>query len=662
MIDAFKRIGEEISKEFDGLPEIERKKKVLDRLTMPIREEYSLKDKKKSIKEILLNLDLQKQQIDLKIGNQLRKQKRPDYFVFTAGSNRSGKKTYFSTNKLTYHLEHTIPDTIEFIEKEISNKTYDFSKFKKFLLPYRDTFYEKKGKKWAMKTSLFTYAIEDIDKHLTSSLGITTQELSRFRVVTLLFDDKRILDTEYATDYVSLRYYYAIERFFEATTKKGVKEEKKSHMSGTYGIVTRAVDIPTKFYITDSAKPSNFEGFNINNSYKSFAITQKEYEEILIGCNFILEKLKFSFQDLQYLVVPKSEAFYSAIENNTEFLVEQIKSINKKGSQEDFEKLHRIAENKHDDFYFDIVFFEMEQSAFNIFKIITEISTLRLDKIQHALRHVNLNIQRGKWLSGKSSLNTIWQSLYSQLIKDVKKDKQKHIYRTKLLAYLEAVYSNHRITEQQFIRDILHNIKKGYLNDKKSNNDDKKKTTRFLIWNAFESLLFLKKMGCIRGGTMKEYNTSTIIPLNDEDIQQFFDSYPEVFEKNQPNAMEKKGLFLLGALVNSIVYAQYKKERNKTFLDKINYDGIKKEKVKKFINEIVEYLKIYSTADRPLLRYNQNTIAVVQESLINIEKSSLKKEEITFYILLGNFVSSQIHRKTSPSEEEQGGEEDDHSE
>ena len=46
----------------------------------------------------------------------------------------------------------------------------------------------------------------------------------------------------------------------------------------------------------------------------------------------------------------------------------------------------------------------------------------------------------------------------------------------------------------------------------------------------------------------------------------------------------------------------------------------------------------------------------MQEHLLVLHKSSLKKEEITYYILLGNFLGSQIG--FSSSKEKTGGKED----
>ena len=649
MIDSFKRIGEEISKEFDKLPEIERKKAVLDCLTLPIKETYYVKDKQKPVYEIIIDFDTKNSKITFNVGSQLRKDNRTKYFGFSAGSNTSGKKTYLTTNNLSYHLSNTIPDTASYID-EIEDSTYDFSTFKIFLEDIRDKFYKKSGKKYLLNRELYAKPTDDEMDFLAQKIGINKKEFTdNFRVFSLNFDEKPILETQYSEAYTQLRYYYSIERFFK--TNKGIKGKKRSHFSGQLSQITKNVDIPLKFYITDQAKPVMFENININNSYKSFCVNQQEYEHLLIGCNFILENLKESFNGIRFLLVPKSEGFFRDVDDNTQFLKWSIKKIESKRFQKEHEKIESINKNN---FYFDMLFFEKDQSAFNIFKIISDISTLRLEEISDSIEQINLSYIRLKWNTYSFSLNTVWHSLYSQIIKGIKKDKQKNLFRSDFLDYLDVIYSGRKLKEIRFVHNSLKNIKKGHYENKKNEDSN----YHFLIWNSFESLLLFRKLNIIRGVKMEEKRKELIVKLKNEKIQKFFDNYSEIFGENLENGREKQGLVLLGYLVNQIVWAQKSKSENRssTFLDKIHYSGIKKERLQNFINEVLEFLKLYSTKEKPLLDYNKNIIAAMQEHLLVLHKSSLKKEEITYYILLGNFLGSQIG--FSSSKEKTGGKED----
>jgi CRISPR-associated protein Cas8b/Csh1 subtype I-B len=648
VIDSFKRIGEEITKDFVGLPELERKKSVLNLLTIPVKEDYEVNKQKKPIYEIVINFDTKKNEIIFRADEQLRKEKRGDYFGFKAGSNTRGKRTYFTTNRISYHLSNTIPDTIKYIEDDIKDCDYDFSEFKEFLENIKKKFYEKsideKGKvKYFLNRQLYSEQTNDEVDFILKKIGIPKGEFGNFDIFSLNFDGKSILETKYAEIYINLRYYYSIEKFFKYQTKKGIKEEKCSHLSSKMSHITKNVDIPLKFYITDQEKTAMFENFDINNSYKSFCLNQPEYENLLIGCNFILENLKNYFNKLSFLIIPKSEMFFKDLEKETKIVRNKLQNIEGKGAQKNHSIVREIEKvSEYDNFYFDFMFYKKGKSDFNIFKIISDISVLRLNEIDQKMTDVATSKIRRKWnLKYDFSLNTIWKSLYNQLVKDVGKEKQK-IYRSDFLEYLDIIYSNRKIKEEKFIRDLLKNIKKGVYPSKKSKSGKKSKSddNYFLVWDSFESLIFFRKLNIIGGLNMDVAKNKLLVELNNNEIKEFFNAYPEIFGENSPDGMEKKGLILLGYLINQIVWAQ--KGKSSTFLNKINYDGIKKEKIKMVENEVIEFLKMYNTQAKPLLLFNSNIIAAMQESLLQIEQTSLKKEEITYYILLGVFVASQI--------------------
>lgn len=130
----------------------------------------------------------------------------------------------------------------------------------------------------------------------------------------------------------------------------------------------------------------------------------------------------------------------------------------------------------------------------------------------------------------------------------------------------------------------------------------------------------------------KEHITDGMIP---KDILGYWENL-EIYQDNQ-----KKGLFLLGYLIGEIGKQQEVKEiKNKPILNKLNFQGMGKEKLIRLSNDVLEKLKQYK-----LLDFNENIYSashlMIEE---NLENWSLTNQENVFYILSGFAFSYYLLR------------------
>lgn len=657
MIEAIRRIGKIKRRELD---KDNFKEGFLQELSNPIKihyEKWSKEDKENkpiSIKKIILNLDLKTKEIKIKCDEDLSSEKQ---LVFSPASPNGGKIN-FNTNNLKYYIENTIPDLIRFIEEKIPNPE-KYRKFIDYLKKYRDVFYkkfEKKDKKGKVRYAfLLNFDLvkdkedcENFEEVVLRKLNIPKRDFKSYKTFFLYLDDKNVLNNKFKRDFLEIKYFQLVESFFEVKKKgKGVKEEKYFHLKDIKDKITNNIDILTKFYMTD--KSTFFENFDKKNAYKSFSVNQKTYEELLLGVNEIWNSLNFYFAGLRYLLVPKSEDFLEDLEDNIKIIGEDLKKI--EGNKKEYQKLEEISGIK--DWSFDMLFYGKDQSAFNIFKIINDLSYFNLTEILKVLREIDnksdIRDTPNKKLEENGypkryfafNLNQFWGSIYAWTTIGKFKDKQV-LYRTEFLDYLDCIYNRRKIKQGKLIKKILLNLKKHHYN---------KRNIFPLILNSFNSLIFLLKLDLIKNKKMEKEKKIFSEELSNKDIESFFEDYPEVFGNNLENGIEKQGLILLGYLVNQVIFSQG--NRSKNFINKINFDGIKKDKLNSFILEVIEFLNIYSKNDKPLIGWNKKIILGMQERLINITKSILTREEITYYILFGNFLGAYIGIKKGTQKEDE---------
>jgi hypothetical protein len=403
MIEAFRRIGEEISKEFEGKSEIERKKAVLSNLSNKIKTDYNIKIKdsyeKRRIKKVLINLNLNKKQIEIKTDEDLSVDEN---FVFSPSS-PNGKKIDFNTNSLKNLLEGqkggAIPDLINYLEEDFPNST-KYEEFLETLKNYQGTFYQtiekkdekgdiKKNKKGIIKTTynLNFNLVEDkcdcnsFEELLIKKLNITKKDYQNYKTFFLFIDGKSIQELKFFNEWINIKYYDMIEKYFDST--KGIKELKKNHFNSNQTNITKEMCLPLKFYITDKEKPVFFENFNLSNTYKAFTADKETFEQLLLGTDYIFKNMNLYSFGLNYLLIPKSENFFHDLKDNVEEIIGSIRSISNGGQQKDLEEkkeIERYAERRN--WKFDIMFFEKTpgRQEFNVYKIISDLSNYNLEK------------------------------------------------------------------------------------------------------------------------------------------------------------------------------------------------------------------------------------------------------------------------------------------
>ncbi len=150
---------------------------------------------------------------------------------------------------------------------------------------------------------------------------------------------------------------------------------------------------------------------------------------------------------------------------------------------------------------------------------------------------------------------------------------------------------------------------------------------------------------------------NTVTEIQNDEYRKFIEAHQAVYEKNY----HRQGLFLLGAVTNNIISAQRKKSSDKdqggedqgqrrklssTFMRKLNFSGIPARHINRFVGEVRNFANIYDVYEEPGIWGN------IMDRLQGIEESSMKPEEIVFYILTGISYANYIGMKKSLEKKE----------
>jgi CRISPR-associated protein Csh1 len=480
-----------------------------------------------------------------------------------------------------------------------------------------------------------------INKHILAAGGKSTDFFPP--VVLAKFDGKSILETEaIRASYINLVYFDLFERFFVTDTKK----DKYCHVCGEKGDVIGEVPFRMKFYgITNYLY---FENLNNKEAYKSFSICRKCLEEVLTGMKFITDELLDLLLGIPCYLVPSMESHEVSFEKKYKSIFKLLQE-NKNFHQEirEIEKLVKKSGRKNFHFHLLFYFSPPASQAFDIVKMISDIDYQGLVSKMKLIDYIN-----EKWnlsiLNNSISLNDLRFLLFPS--NDSHPKPEPALYRKDILDLLEAFIHGYPVSYPVLVKQFMHIFRLKFNRDKSRTLDAFKMVLLLCLLNQIHPLKGVEPMETIKGNPVTE--------IKNPDYQGFFDAHRPIYQKDY----HRQGLFLLGTVIKSIVNAQRKKaskgeeggqkksrKLSSTFMKKLNYSGIPSRRVSRLVAETQNFYQIY---DKEI--YKEPGIwGNIMDRLQGIETSSMKPEEIVFYILTGISFAGYLGMKKGLEKKEE---------
>ncbi len=609
---------------------------------------------------ISLDFDTKKRVFDFVLDEQLLIENRGYFFAFSTDANN--RKKFLSTNNMPCFYSKFITDSIAYIEDKrkqkkskqwfLENISQDYDELLKEI---RDTFYleieQKKKKAYILnkdcidsdkKGSLIEIEEKLLEKQKDKTKQIPVDALynslinkefynkdskksDNFTPVILAkIDGKHILEYEsYRNSYINLVYYDLFERFF---VEKG-KVDKICHICGEKSNVVGDVSLLMKFYGTTNNL--FFENLKNAEAYKSFSVCKPCLMKIFTGMKFTANDFKDYLLGNACYLIPETDKDAPDFDKKYKRIFKLLRSND--GYMNDITIINGLLQQAHrKNFKFNLLFFDSPPAS-QVFDIVKYISNIDYQNLSEKLKLFDkYNKEYELSLFGNNNsikLYDIRNHLFPTKSSHNKADSS--LFRKDILDLLEAFLHGNSMNYNVLIKRFM-NIYRLKFNRNKI--DELSPFKMILMLSIFNKIKSLKGVEIMETGNY-------VTQIQQEGYQKFFAEHHVVYENNS----HRQGLFLLGTIINGIVYAQRKKSSTKseggsenkkmkassTFLKKLNYNGIPARRINKLVAEVQNYALIYGI-------YEETGIwGTMMDRLQGIEQSTMKGEEIVFYILTG---------------------------
>jgi CRISPR-associated protein Csh1 len=600
---------------------------------------------------ICLHFDLDKGEYRFLLDRELTPENRDYFFAFRVGS-PNDKKKFLATNNIENLIGQVVDDSLAYLEDMRSAKASKewFARhvpaaYDRLLQRLRDRFYTKtgikkketymldEGRMAADQYEVFCRVRSDMEerrKDKSQPLPVANVYkallVEMFRegdnrdlptIFLIKIDGRHILehdDPDIRQAYVNLAYYDLYRRF----VSEGLIRDKYCHICGREKDVMGKMPLPMKFYgITN---PLYFEDIDNRNAYKSFAVCDGCMAEVLAG-------MKYAEHHLNEYLFGMSCYFIPVLEEQDPLFEDKLKAVvrllRQRGSQyrSDIDYLKALLKKSktgRQPFSFNLLFYHSEQQAFHILKYIADIELWDLmDKMalfDEFTRRYGLDLlgEYGSSLSLVDVRYALFPSGRSHPRADFK------IYGKPLLNFLDNFLSSHLFSYHDIVGSFINIYKRRFRQGQ---------ADRLSAFKMVGFLSLLHQIHLLKEDSMSE--GQTYAEIVNPDYRAFFETHAAVYGPH----VYRQGLFLLGTMISRIVYEQRKKgegrKEGSTFLAKINYEGIPARRVTRLVNEVKKFAIIYKVYQEAGLWGS------LTDRLQGIETSSLKPDEVVFYILTG---------------------------
>jgi len=680
MLNNFKQIGNSLLEKYwnsnEEIDNLKRRLSLLYYQSLIPRTAKNNEDILLDGKTICLNFDLKNETYEFKLSDfDMSEQNRSRIFAFKLNAPKD-KKKFLMTNNITTFYSSAIKESLEYLaEKRKNKKSSDWFKnnihkgYDELMQCVLDTFYintkkdvfvlnvaklraeqinvynlvkdklindSKNRSEWSefFEQDFLNFDVKKISKlntelwnRMINKIFYNNKDSAKLEntpsIFLITFNNETIIEfdnNKYRNSFVNLCYYDLLGKFFIEKSK----EKKICYSCGKADIkVIDEIPLSMKFYGTTNNL--YFENLSSKNAYKSFALCKNCLFEILSGMKYVENTLKDWLFGINVYLIPKLTEEETFIPKAYKPI---IKILNKRKDQykNDIEKLKlelRKSNKKSLSFNFLFYYAPIGSQEFNILKVISNIDAMilikRLNEFDEITKKYGLDLISSKFGNNSLTLSDLRYYLFPSAI--THKNPDFKIYGKDLLNFLESLLSGNKSNYNELVSRFVKIFKKKLHKD----NLDK-----FSAFKMNLALNVFNKLNILKGGKMKNGNCTTKI-LN-EDYKKFFEVHNEIYEVN----CYRQGLFLLGTIISKIIYAQ--KEKSSNFLKKMNFDGLSSRRVPSFVNQVKDFANIYKKDI-----YEEKDIwGNIMDRLQGIENSSLKADEVIFYILTGISFSDYL--------------------
>ncbi|SHG49766.1 CRISPR-associated protein Csh1 [Thermosyntropha lipolytica DSM 11003] len=410
--------------------------------------------------------------------------------------------------------------------------------------------------------------------------------------------------------------------------KKGSKSSKSEqnlqcNVCGSFQNISSDLNkMKIKYFTTNQ---EIFKG-SLKSYEKSLNLCSSCIEKLQAGEIFVQQNLGVNIAGFDVLVIPNliygSGVEYEEMKNLTREIINTVNMSKSIDALTDFRQQLDLLKEFDDIIYLlDFVFIRRSNAATKILRLIKDVKPSFFELLEKAVdelkemaaRHISIYNYRG-------GLNSVY---YLTPVRFKSGDNSSF---RDLLALYDALFLGRQVDEKHIISNLVKGCRIIFHAQEGYNIKTSRDNLHYFILDGIFFTKFLEKMGCMKGGEKVSYS-SLGLPDN-------LCSFMEEMGYDQMQG----AMFLLGYLVGEVGNAQYRRYSEsggdgtyKPVLNKINFNGIDKNKLIRLRSEILNKLR-----QEKILQYNEKIYAAcVQLMDRNINNWKLNKDENLFYLLSG---------------------------
>lgn len=437
-------------------------------------------------------------------------------------------------------------------------------------------------------------------------------------------------------------------------TKPVSDKQKVSYASGLNQQNVIGVDFSNRYsinYMFVKETLNYASQFNKDNFPKNYQLNSNEQLYLERASQYLLKNQQVSIANINHCIIPQFlnstnidyKIVLEKVYKNSELLFQQNTFSNSLTSISDEIDISEV-------YWINFLAFESDGNSFKTINLIKDVSITHFETVIKALKNIDSTFKKLDYVVD-------WESMMSEFkIKEKKlqefnfytiyqiipqrKDKEK---KNNALHIFKSILENRQINKQVLFKHFVdlvlcHYFRRyeGYKNVKRFGDDFLDFAIRDAVFKYMAFLTVLNKLNLISNMDNIIENPET------EQIESLEQSTNKLLEYQQKidnffiqmNYIDyQKALFYLGRMLSSVAYIQ--KDKKRTVLDKLNFNGMDKTDILRLRNALIEKAKQYNEVDKVIFndsRFNQyfNFNKWVDEN-----NKSVNPNEALFFILTG---------------------------
>ena len=429
-------------------------------------------------------------------------------------------------------------------------------------------------------------------------------------------------------DYIS----FLEAKFFPPIEDTSGGKEKLCYASGEYSEGVGELNLATRYSLNKMfvTETKNYASLFSKKSFSlNYQISSENQEKLDLASNFLLDNYKTRIANIDHVIIPQ---FLSTDDVAIDLVLDRLKV--KSDLLFSLKTLDDLADNMELEaagiYWINFLAFESDGNFFKTIALIKDVSKFHFQHVIEAFNEINWSMRELKsavdWDSvtkeyGKISFFNL-NSIYGLI--PIRKDKEKkNIALLLFKSILEQRKVDRPLLFQYFSELMLcHYYKRydSYTNVRKYGKDYFGLAIRD---NVFKYLAFIQVLTKLKLINMEE----EVQDLSAEEILNDFDQKVESFFVKMKLNNHQKAIFYLGRMLNTVVYLQ--KDKNKTVLDKLNYNGMDKDNIVRLRIDLFEKAKQYNQVKKVVFHDGHFS------QLFDFENWTMNPQEAVFFILTG---------------------------